>query len=165
MQQQNLLPDKPLSYRASELLKLCQEPIEFINLFNYDFCRNRYLEYNTVKKALTSNIIKLSEISSAYSKETIILFLQAWLVNLSVYSGMDADEFLLKDISNELYSEIFMFNLSELTLLFSGIKKGSYGEFYGRFDGMKILIAARGYRAKRGIIFSNLTSEEQKQLI
>jgi len=119
----------------------------------------------TQENALTANLIKLSDLRIAYEKDTPVDLLRAWLVNLSIYSGLDADSQLIKEIAKELYSEIFMFNIAELTLFFSRIKKGYYGEFYGKFDGIKIIKGAREYRAQRGIVLSGLTEEQQNQII
>lgn len=137
----------------------------FLNKFNPDFCGDRYSMLNTEESALKSRIIKLSEIKFAYGDQIPIDLIFAWLLNASLYVRLEIDTHLLKDISRELYKEIFMFNLAEFTLFFSKLKRGYYGNLYGRFDGMTICNAAIEYRRKRGMILSRLPEEEQLRVI
>lgn len=149
------------------MLKICKTPDVFLTTFNPDFCSERYESFNTTETALLSGMIKLSDLQFAYDKETSIDLLRAWLLNLSVYCGIDTDEegLLIKTIARELYTEIFMLNMAELTLLFSRLRKGYYGSFYGRFDGMMICNAAREYRQQRGNILARLPEEQQNRII
>lgn len=148
--------------RVNALRKICPTPLNFIEKFNPDFCSERYDNLNTQELALKSRTIKLIEIEYAYDKDTVIDFIRAWLLNTSLYVRLQVDNHLLKDISRELYKEIFMLNITEFNLFFSKLKRGHYGNLYGRFDGMTICNAAIEYRIKRGQIFSNLTTEEQE---
>lgn len=146
------------------MLALCTNPKEFLNKFNPDFCTDRYEHLNTIETALTSGMIKISDIQFAYNKETAIDLIRAWLMNLSIYSGLDSDENVIKDIAIHLYSEISMFNLAEFTLFFSKLKKGYYGSLYGRFDGLMICNSARGYMQQRGLVLSRLSEEDQLKI-
>lgn len=134
-------------------------------MFNPDYCAERYMKYNTELSALQSGIIKLSEVKLAYDFETAIDYISAWLLNVSLYVRLEIDLNLLKNISRELYKEIFMLNLAEFTLFFSKLKRGYYGNLYGRFDGMTICNAAIEYRQKRGLILSRMAEEEQNKII
>ncbi len=110
-------------------------------------------------------MIKLSEIAENYNEQTPVLFLQAWIINLAMYTGLQVEKWQTKDIAIGLYREIRMFNLAELTLFFDFIKRGRYGEFYGRFDGIKIISAARDYRKRRGEVLCKLSEQQQLKLI
>lgn len=147
------------------MLALCTNPADFIVKFNPDFCAERYSSLNTEELALKSGMIKLSELKFAYGEESVINFLQAWLTNASMYVRLEIDYQLIKEISRELYKEIHMLNLAELTLFLSKLKRGHYGTLYGRFDGMMICSAAREYRQQRGLILSRLPEEVQKKII
>lgn len=114
--------------------------------------------------ALKSGMLKLADLQFAYNKESSIDLIRAWLMNLSIYLGLDSDENVIKDIARQLYSEIFMLNMAEFTLFFSRLKKGYYGSMYGRFDGLMICNSAREYRQQRGMILSRLTEEEQTKI-
>ena len=109
-------------------------------------------------------MIKLSELQFAYEPDTAIDLISAWLLNASLYSRLVIDLHLIKSIARELYKEIFMLNLAEFTLFFSKLKRGHYGNLYGRFDGMTICNAAIEYRRKRGLILSKLPEEEQNEI-
>lgn len=147
------------------MLAHCETPLRLIETFNPDFCQNRYKDFNTVELALKSGMFKLSELKFAYSEDTAIDLISAWLFNFSIYLGLSVDRNLILDISRGVYSEIFMLNIAELTFFFSRLKKGYFGAMYGRFDGMMICTAAREYRKQRGMILSKLPENEQKELI
>lgn len=157
------LPSK-FQKRAGALVQVYRNSAELIIGLNYDFCRERYKLLNTQELTLKSNLIKLSELV-VYSEDTPVDLLRAWLLNLSVYLVIDADGQVIKEVARELYSETYMLNIAELTLLFSRIKRGYYGSFYGRFDGIIIISAAREFRSARGFILSRLPENEQIKLI
>lgn len=158
------MPEKSKK-KIEAILAVCPNQKSFLEKFNPDFCSERYDHLNKIETALKAGMIKLSDIQFAYTKETGIYLLRAWLMNLSIYLGIDSDGNTIKDIARQLYSEISMFNLAELTLFFSRLKKGYYGSMYGRFDGMVICSAARDYRMHRGEMLSYLSVEDQKNLI
>jgi len=157
------LPEKSKK-KIEAILAVCPDQMSFIVKFNPDFCAERYSHINKADTALKSGMIKLSDLQFAYKEETGIDLLRAWLMNLSIYLGIDSDGQVIKDVARQLYSEIFMFNMSELTLFFARLKKGYYGSMYGRFDGMVICTAAREYRSKRGELLSYMTREEQDKI-
>lgn len=163
-QQRSNLPEKSRK-KVETLLALCTNPADFIIKFNPDFCADRYRQFNKTETALLSGMIKLSDLQFAYDEDTAIDLLRAWLLNFSVYLGLDTEIQVVKTIARELYSEIFMLNMAELTLFFSRLRKGYYGSFYGRFDGMMICSAAREYRQQRGHILAKLPEEEQNRLV
>lgn len=146
------------------MLSKIKEPQQLLQTLNHDFCANRYLEHNTELKALRAGVVKLSEINQAYTPGTAEDLISAWLLSLSMYLRIEVDKKLIQEITRELYKEIFMLNMAELTLFFSKLRRGIYGPLYGRFDGMMICIAAREYRQTRGIELAKLPSEEQKQI-
>ncbi len=157
------MPQK-LPKRAEVLLKKINNPAQLIATLNPDFCSQRYSDFNTEIAALQSGLIKLSEINLAFERGTAEDLLSAWLLNLSLYTRIEVDKKLIQEISRELYKDIFMLNIAELTLFFSKLKRGIYGTLYGRFDGMMICSAAREYRMSRGRVFASLPSDEQKKL-
>ena len=151
--------------KVNALKSVCKNPLDFIEKFNPDFCAERYEIYNNETVALKSGMIKLSELKFAYEPDTAIDLISAWLVNASLYVRLEIDLHLIKDIARELYKEVFMFNIAEFNLFFSKLKRGHYGNLYGRFDGMTICNAAIEYRSKRGLILSKLPEEEQNKII
>jgi len=158
------LPEKSKK-KIEAILAVCPDQMSFIIKFNPDFCSERYSHLNKVDIALKSGMIKLSDLKFAYKEETGIDLLRAWLMNLSIYLGIDSDGQVIKDVARQLHSEIFMFNMAELTLFFTRLKKGYYGSMYGRFDGMVICSAAREYRSQRGLKLSYMSLEEQNKIL
>jgi len=147
------------------LKNVCKTPDSFLLTFNPDFCAERYENFNTSELALCSGMIKLSELQIAFEADTPIDLIRAWLINASMYVRLEIDSQLIKEISRELYKEIFMLNMAEFTLFFSRLKRGYYGNLYGRFDGMMLCSAAREFRSQRGLILSKLTEQEQLKII
>lgn len=158
------MPER-LKKKADAIKKVCETSDSFLDRFNPDYCAERYEKLNNFELALKSGFVKLSELKDIYDNDISIDMLRAWLLNLSYYLALDTDSNVVKTISRELYSEIFMLNLAELNLFFSRLRKGYYGQFYGRFDGLLICNAAREYRKSRGQILSQLPEEEQLKLI
>lgn len=161
---QKNLPEKSKK-KIESILAVCPDQKSFIIKFNPDFCAERYEHLNNIDSALKSGMIKLYDLQFAYQEGTGIDLLRAWLMNLSIYLGLDSDGNIIKDIARQLYSEIFMLNIAEFTLFFSRLKKGYYGSMYGRFDGMMICSAAREYRQQRGMKLSYISQEEQAKIL
>ena len=118
---------------------------------NYLTCLTRYNDKLTVKNALYSNKVKLSELKTIYSVQTPILFIESWLLQLNLYANVEhklnGDQ--VKETAIYMYDEIYMLNMAEFTLLFKLIKNGHYGPFYNKVDATQLLIACRSYRSER----------------
>jgi len=112
-----------------------------------------------------SEFIKIRELAACFDDETIQLWLEAWLVNLSQHMDFEINESQAKETAIALVEDLYMLNLAEITLLFRKIRKGYYGRFYGKFDMQTILTAARQYRIERGKILAGLSTEIQDKLI
>ena len=74
--------------------------------------------------------------------------------------GFDVSDQQAKETAIYMLEDCRSFNLSEMTLLFKQIKKGKYGQFYGRFNGQIILQAVKEYRKDRGLILLKMSSSE-----
>ena len=151
--------------RSNALVKAYPNKGEFLVEFNFDACLNRYSEFNTPERALESNKIKLKEIALAYDKQTPVSMIEFWLINLASYMNIEASDQQIREVAIYLYEDNSFFNLAEITLFFKRLKKGYYGSFYGRFDGMMICNAAREYRQQRGNILARLPEEQQNRIV
>ena len=89
---------------------------------------------------------------------------ELWLLGMANYMGWEVFGDQIKETAIYLYEDNHFWNLAEATLFFKNLKKGRYGTFYGRFDGMKICTAARDFRMERGRIISRMPEEEYKAL-
>ena len=144
------------------MLKSFSSAQGFLSQFNYDFCRERYMAKRSLKSALVSNTIKVRELAACYDDETVQLWMEAWLVNLSQHMDFQISESQSKETAYGLVEVLYMLNLAEITLFFRKLHNGQYGRFYGKFDMQTILIAAREYREERGKILSRMSTKEQQ---
>lgn len=147
------------------MLKNFQTEIEFANTFNMDNCIQKYIEFKTVEDALKSEKIKLRELTSIYSEKAIVLWIQAWLVSLASYMNFSITEQQAKTTSIFILEDCYMFNIVEFTLLFKKLSRGSFGEFYGKFNGQIIVLACKQYREQRGKILNSMTYDEQRKIM
>jgi hypothetical protein len=128
----------------------------FVVDMNMDSCMEKYCIYKTIKEAHLSRKAKLIDLSHAYGEELVMAWIEAWLVNLAAYMNFDISNQQSSETAMFILEELFMLNIPEFTLLFKRIKKGRYGEFYGRFNGQIILRACKEFRIERGNIISKL---------
>lgn len=146
------------------MLKHYPTEIEFASAFNLDCCLEKYSDIKTIEQALKSGKIKLIELVSSYSEQSILLWIQAWLVSLSGYMNFSINESQAKNTSMFILEDCYMLNLSEFTLMFKKIIRGNYGIFYSQFNGQVIVSACKQYRQQRGDIISKMTEEERREL-
>lgn len=128
---------------------------------NYLTCLVRYNDKLTVKNALYSGKVKLSELKAIYDSQTPVLFIESWLLQLNLYANVEhklnGDQ--IKELAIYMYDEIYMLNMAEFTLLFKQIKNGHYGPFYNRVDGTQLLISCRKYREERAKYLIEMESD------
>jgi len=152
--------NKELAVRNS-VLKTYPSGASFINKFNFDYCMSEF-KANSYSAALRINVLKLREIASAYNEDTPKILIEAWLVNFSTFIGVEITSQQCRETAGFLYEEGYMLNLAELTFFFKRLKKGYYGKFYGKFDGMSIISACRTYRMERGKLIASMSEAERK---
>lgn len=139
---------------SQKLKQQIPDAVDFLNKVNFDYCVQRYDGLTSVEEALNKNVIKLREIGIAYGVKTPKLLISAWLTMLCDYFAFDVDKRQIQETAGYIYEEAHFLNLAELTLVFKRIKKGHYGEFYGRFNPQTIIKAIKAYRSERGAILS-----------
>jgi hypothetical protein len=132
--------------RNLKLMSLCGSGEKFLQQFNFDYCADRYKHILTVRDAIAVNMITLREIAETYNEKTPELLLQAWLVNLAMFLCVEITPQQARETSRYMIEEIRSLSLPLITILFKRLKKGKYGEFYGKFNGQKILIACIDFR-------------------
>lgn len=105
----------------------------------------------TLAEAIGSRVMTLAEIHQAYGLETVQLYIHSWLLQLNLFLNrrepMSDDQ--LEETSLLLYRKAHQLNLAELTLFFSSVKMGDYGEIAGYLDGTKILSYLSQFLSKR----------------
>lgn len=154
-----------LSKRATSIITYFPTGKEFAISLNIDSCALKYAEIKTTVDALKSQKIKLFELTQAYGEQNILYWIESWLVGLSLYMDFEINEQQSKTTAMFILEDCYMFNIPELTLLFNRIKKGHYGNFYGKFNGQIIMDSCVAYRNERGLILSKLPESEQNEII
>lgn len=143
------------------MLSAFPAPIKFLEQFNLDFCAEKYSEYKTLEEALCSEKIKIRLLAKIYGDETVVTWMQSWLINISKYMDFTISDDQARKTAMFLAEELYMLNLAEITLFFKKLLKGVYGEFFGKFNGQIIMSGAMRYRQERGRIVSNMSTEQQ----
>jgi len=128
---------------------------------NFDNCRKMYGEFSTSELALKSAKIKLRELSVIYSEREIIGWIQIWLIVLAKHMDFKIEPEQAEMTAIEILADMYMLNIAEFTLLFTRIKKGHYGIFYGKFNMQTILLACKQYRMERGTVLAGMNETEQ----
>jgi len=131
---------------------------------NLDSSLKKYIEYKSAESALKSRKIKIRELSAIYGESKISGWISLWLISLAKYMNFEISNEQSEITGIDILSDMYMLNIAEFTLLFSRIKKGHYGIFYGKFNMQTILIACKNYRSERGLIISKMSEAEQKML-
>lgn len=114
-----------------------------------------------IQVAGKSDTMKLWELAQVYGQKTVCLWIEAWLVNLSEYMDFEVSEHQTTSTSIMILEELYMLKIPEFTLFFKKLRKGNYGQFYGKFNGQIIMLAALEFRKQRGTILSKEPTEEQ----
>lgn len=119
------------------------------------------MHLKTATEALYSDTIKLRELAQIYGEQTVTLWIEAWLVNLSEFMDFKISEGQSTKTAMLILEEGYMFNLAEITLCFKRIMKL---EFYGQFKASVIIGEIKRYRNERGKALTGLGSDEQKRI-
>lgn len=147
------------------ILSKYPEFTKFALTYNPDACLVRYDIYQTEKAALLSETLRLNQLTSVYSKDAAVGWIGTWIVKICEQLKLELEDYQVKIDALLLYSEIYMFNLAEVSLFFKKFMLGHYGHFYGKFNIQILSTAARQYRSTRGKILSNMTTKQQNNII
>jgi hypothetical protein len=135
--------------QSTGLVKYTKE--QFVKEYAPRVCMKTLHLVNTVELAIKSNLSKLSKVSFEYGREFAVYYIQLWLIDLNEFfnlsNAMSADQ--IADTAELIYQDNYHLNLADINLVFTGAKKGQYGEIYGSLHGSKILKWFADYRAKR----------------
>lgn len=146
--------DLPVQFKAT--LAKFPEQKDFIVNMNHVALEKRYDRIMTVADAYQTNYIKLEELEYIYAKETPVLLLESWILQLSLFAKVPINKDQIHELALLLYDDCRFLNMAELTLFFKRVKKGHYGEFYADFNTMALMRWAREYRKERGMYISKL---------
>ena len=153
-----------LEARLDSVLSFYPTVESFAIDMNLENCFKKYSHIKTVEDGLVSRKIKVRELAAIYGEDKIASWISLWLISLSKYMDFQISNEQADITSIDILSEMYMLNIAELTLLFTRIRKGHYGIFYGKFNMQTIMLACKGFRVERGGILSKMKEEEQNKL-
>lgn len=141
----------------SVMMKQFPGVVELVRGVTHQYCVERYNKIRTVDEAYESGKVTLAELAELYSPNCPKLMIEAWINQLMIYLNSGTMEnYQVKELAGYIYDDNWFLNLAEITLLFTRIKKGYYGQFYGRIDPVEILRWTKEYRRERGMYISKL---------
>lgn len=120
------------------------------------------------EKAVMGDYPSLSEIRTAYGKDFDVEWLVPQLADMSIFTGAkNITEMQQESLSRMISVEYENLKVTELLLFFHRFKAGHYGQFYGSFDPMQVMIALDKFIEERGYIYKReyekiITTEEEK---
>jgi len=127
-----------VKYNAKDIFK---QSVQYVN----------YKHVKTLKTAYSDKSDSLAVINKKVGKETSLLILETWIVNLNDFLNisrkMTPEQ--IKETADMIYDEFYYLKISDISLIFKRIKTGFYGEFYESIDGMKLLKMFADYSQER----------------
>lgn len=139
-----------INERYQVVLKTYPSDKDFIVGLNHTSLEQKYAKIRTVADAYNTGYLKLNELKSIYSEETPQLLIESWLVQLVLFFDLPLNKDRVRELAWLIYDDMHFLNIAEMALLFTRIKKGYYGKFFGRIDPSEILSWCREYRKERG---------------
>jgi hypothetical protein len=133
----------------------------------HEFLDERYSGIRNIGDAYDEGKLKLNELAVIYTKKTPLFMIENWLNGLLVYLNFDAqrEDYQMSQLAKYIYEDLHFMNLQEITLFFRYVKRGKYGEFYGKIDPVKMLIWCREFRQERGNYISKLPVEFESEVV
>lgn len=144
------------SPRDMKILKHFPTQKDFVVHMNHVALEKKYNRIKTVEDAFDSNYIKLSELKIVYTEEAPLMLIESWIMQLALFLVLPVEKEQVREIAWLIYDDNHFLNMAEMTLLFTRIKKGHYGQFFGRIDPAEILRWCRDYRRERGHYVSRI---------
>jgi len=144
------------SEKAGVILKHFPIQKDFVVNMNHLALEKKYSSFKTIGDAYNTNFIKLSELQGIYSIEAPGMLIESWIMQLALFLDLPVNKDQIKELAWLIFEDNHFLNIAEMTLLFTRIKKGYYGQFFNRIDPVEILRWCREYRKERGNYISKL---------
>lgn len=124
---------------------------EFLMEHTVPQCLRKLRTVNTPALAIKSEMPTLGALKKAYSEDFMLAYIELWLVNLNDFINVSRkmNPAQMQELSVMIYQDYYYFNLADINLVFSKIKKGEFGPLYESIDGAKVLACFQKYVVKR----------------
>ena len=137
---------------------------EFLLEHTVPQCLRKLRTVTTPALAIKSEMPTLGALKKAYSEDFMLAYIELWLVNLNDFINVarKMNPAQMQELSLMIYQDYYYFNLADLNLVFSMIKKGEFGPLYESIDGAKVLACFQKYVIKRESVAFDVGLEEHK---
>jgi len=124
---------------------------DYINTYTPMKSMRLYKNVKTSLQAINCGAETIGQIMRATSYDYLIAFINVWLIDLNEYLNLKnkLTPNQIEQISNYIIDDYSYLNIADFNLVFSGIKKGYYGQFFESIDGLKIMTIFEKYANKR----------------
>ena len=156
MQQETCQKDLVIRKNIEKILGCFPTAKDMIVGMSHAVMEKKYRHIRTPQAAYETNYITLSEMKGLYSPESPVMLIETWIMQLSLFLDLPISKDQIKELAWLIYDDNHYLNIAEMTLVFTRIKKGHYGQFFGRIDPVEIQRWFREYRSERGIYISKL---------
>lgn len=155
-----------LAKRQNSSIALPKSQTEFLKNHTVVCCMKKFNKANTASLAIKSEAPTLASLRKTYSEDFMLAYIELWLVNLNdfinVSRKMKPDQ--MSELAFLIFQDFYYFNLADINLVFSKIKKGEFGILYESIDGVKILSFFKQYEAERIDISYDEGIQEHQQI-
>jgi len=146
----------PERQKIADITKFYPTEKELVNNMNHTSLEKRYVHIRTVSDAYQTEYIKLNEMRVLYGDDAPIHLIESWLIQLCVFLDLPLYDNQVRELAFLIYDDMHFLNIAEMALLFTRIKKGHYGQFFGKINPSEFMRWCREYRTERGLFISKL---------
>ncbi len=153
--------------KANLIISEFENPLRFSVELNYEACFIRYSNIRKLEDCQNPKFLKLREIINIFDREIAIEFLKTWIIQLNEYFNLKNEGKLTgrqaEEVAMNILDDYSFLNLPELTILFRNIRKGRYGQIYGRISGLEIYRWVQDFAIERSRAIIKQQEEARKK--
>lgn len=148
-----------MNKRQAAVLNKYPESIQFMASATFNNLDQRYSNIKTIEQAYNSGFLELRDLETIYSKETPVQYLETWINQLSIYTGLPVETDVVRQLARNFYELAAGLNLAEITLFFRFVCQCRYGEFFGSFSPLRFISFLNEFKASRAKYLSSIVRE------
>ena len=155
-------PSVEVKQYTEEIVKRYGTAEQIMALFNPDL-QSRYVSEE--RRCLTGNAPSIARMAKAYGENIAISWLSIQIYDLVKFCSFEdkIDINQVNDVAVILFTDAPFLKLTEWMMFFYRFKRGEYGEFFGRFDGVKVGVALKEFKSWRRSELDRYSNEERRE--
>lgn len=135
---------------------------QFLQEYSIYSCVSKYGHVRTTRDALLENSPSLAMLKKESSEDYVLAYIELWILSLGEfvnvkYSMRPAQ---ISETAFYVFQDYYYFKISDITFLFTNVKKGYYGEFFHAIDGAMILGWFKKYADERFDIAESISIQK-----